>query len=150
MIQHTQLPTFRGRTIGITVLTALQLLVGVVHVFFGFWLLTASISLVPFSSMESSTIYSVYIVAFGFAATSLAFGIWFQRRWGSFGTVVFSLFVVVADLLAVLGLPSVPGIPKFAAGTEILYSLIITGYLLKTNIGTNSGRSVFQLGWQSA
>jgi hypothetical protein len=35
-------PTVRGRTLGGTLLVAIQLLVGVVHVVFGLWLFTAS------------------------------------------------------------------------------------------------------------
>jgi hypothetical protein len=127
-------PTFKGRTLGITTLTILQLLIGAVHVFFGFWLLTANTIKVPFSDMESNTIYNVYTVMFGFAAAILASGIWVQKGWGSHGTIVLSLFVITADSLAVLNLPSIPGIPKFAAGTEILYSLIIIVYLLQTKV----------------
>jgi uncharacterized membrane protein (DUF2068 family) len=114
----------------------LQLLIGVVHVFFGFWLLTASVSLVPFSAMESNTVYSIYTVAFGFAAAFFAWGIWLQKNWGSYGTIALSLFVIIADSLTVLDLPSIPGIPKFAAGTEILYSLAIIVYLLQMKIRT--------------
>lgn len=127
-------PTFKGRTLGITTLTILQLLIGAVHVFFGSWLLTASTSIVPFSVMESSTIYSVYTVMFGFAAAILAYGIWLQKSWGSLGTIALSLFVITADSLTVLNLPSIPGIPKFAAGTEVFYSLIIIVYLLQTKV----------------
>jgi uncharacterized membrane protein (DUF2068 family) len=135
-MQRPHPPTFRGRTIGITTLTALQFLIGGVHVFFGFWLLTASVTLTPFSALASNTIYSVYTVAFGFAAAVLAFGIWLQKNWGTYGTIALSLFVITADSLTVLDLPSIPGIPKFAAGTEIIYSLIITVYLFQAKIRT--------------
>jgi uncharacterized membrane protein (DUF2068 family) len=130
-MQSQHPPTFRGRTLGITTLTVLQLFIGAIHVFFGFWLLTASN---PFSTASSSTAYSFYTVAFGFLAAIFAFGIWSQKKWGTYATILLSLFVIVVDSLTVLNLPSIPGIPKFAAGTEIGYSLIVTLYIVQTNI----------------
>jgi uncharacterized membrane protein (DUF2068 family) len=90
--------------------------------------------LTVFSSLDSNMVYSVYTVVFGFAAATLAWGIWLQKAWGTYGTVALSLFVIAADSLTVLDLPSIPGIPKFAVGTEILYSAVITTYLLQTKI----------------
>ncbi len=129
--QRPNIPTIRGRRIGIVTLTALQLLIGAIHVFFGFWLLTGSVNLTPFSEMIANTIYSVYTIVFGFTAALFGYGVWLDRNWGMFGIIALSLFVIVADSLAVLNLPSIPGIPKFAAATEIIYSVIITVYVLK-------------------
>ncbi len=81
--------------------------------------------------LEINVVYSVYTIAFGFAASILAFGIWLGKNWGSLGTIALLLFVIGVDVLAVLDLPTIPGVPKFAAGAEILYSALVSFYLLK-------------------
>jgi uncharacterized membrane protein (DUF2068 family) len=128
--------------LGITILSALQLIIGGVHVFFGFWLLTASQSMASLFSLEPSTIYSVYTIAFGFGTSILGYGIWLQRNWGAFGTIGLSLLVIIVDSLAVLDLPTIPGVPKFAALTEILYSIVVSAYLVQLKIKTNWTKSI--------
>ncbi len=81
-MQPQRPPTFKGRTIGIVTLTSLQLLIGGIHIFFGFWLLTANLA--SFAGLETDFVYSVYTIAFGFAASILTFGIWFGKNWGLF------------------------------------------------------------------
>jgi hypothetical protein len=132
---NAPLPTFRGRTLGISAVTALQILIGAVHIFFGFLLLASTQMLVGFSETPG-VIYDVYTIAFGFATAVFAVGIWFYKRWGTLGTILTSLFVTIADLLTLLNLPSVPGIPKFAALTEIVYSVFIIFYLLQAKTKT--------------
>jgi hypothetical protein len=56
------------------------------------------------------------------------------KKWGLLGTIGVSTFVVVADSLTVLDLPSVPGIPKLAAALEITYSLLVITYLLQHSL----------------
>lgn len=124
------LPTFRGRSLGITTLTVLQLIIGLIHIFFGFWLLASSQAIIDITSQTSNVIYSVYTFIFGLSTTIFAFGIWLQKNWGSYGTIATALFVIVVDSLTLLDLPSILGVPKFAAGTEIIYSLIVLTYLL--------------------
>jgi hypothetical protein len=131
MSVNAQLPTFNGRTFGITAITALQILIGAVHIFLGFLLLTSTSTVIQFSEQNPGTIYTVYTIAFGFATTTFALGIWFYKRWGTIGTILTSLFVTIVDSLTLLNLPSVPGIPEFAAVPEILYSLFIMLYLLQ-------------------
>jgi hypothetical protein len=138
---HPALPTFRGRSLGITTLTILQLIIGVIHLFFGFWLLVATQNIIDFSSQTSNTIYDVYTIIFGLSATSFAFGIWLQKNWGLYGTIAISLFVTVVDSLTLLYLPSIPGVPQFAAGPEIIYSLFVIIYLSQTGArNKNKGR----------
>jgi len=108
-------PTFNGRAMDITMLTFLQVLTGVIHVFFGFLLLFASKTAID-TGQSSSTIHSVYTVGFGFAATIFAYGIWIQKKLGIYGPIALSMFVISVDLLTILNLPSIPGVPKFAAG----------------------------------
>jgi hypothetical protein len=60
--------------------------------------------------------------------------LWLQSRWGWVGTVAVSVFVIAADSLTLLNLPSIPGIPKFAGFGEITYSIIVIVYLLQAHI----------------
>ncbi len=125
-----QLPTFKKRVFGIAAVTALQILIGGIHIFFGLLLLASTQTQVGFLETPG-VVYDVYTIAFGFATTVFATGIWFYKLWGKLGTIVTSLFVTVADLLTLLNLPSVPGIPKSAAFPEIIYSVLIVFYLLQ-------------------
>jgi uncharacterized membrane protein (DUF2068 family) len=99
-------------------------------------LLTASQSIAPLFSLEPSKVYGVYTIAFGFGAVILGYGIWLRRNWGTLGTVGLSMFVVAVDSLAVLDLPTIPGVPKFAAFAEIAYGIIISAYLIQFKIST--------------
>jgi hypothetical protein len=53
------------------------------------------------------------------------------KSWGWFGTVSTLLFVIVADALTLLNFPSIPSIPKLAAGAEIGYRVFVLLYLRK-------------------
>ncbi|HLN46524.1 MAG TPA: hypothetical protein VK209_12535 [Candidatus Sulfotelmatobacter sp.] len=76
-------------------------------------------------------LYSVYTTIFGVTTLIFTLGVWIRKSWGWFGTVFTLLFVSIADLLTLLNLPSIPGIPKFAAFTEISYSIILLIYLFQ-------------------
>ena len=119
--------TFKGRILGIVVLTVVQFIIGVIHVFSGFLLLLAS------PSAQLPEIYSVYTLAFGLLTLIFAYGLWLGKNWGWNGTVAVSTFVLIADTLTLLNLPSIPGIPKLAAAAEIIYSLMILIYLSQTH-----------------
>jgi hypothetical protein len=125
---------FRGRTIGIVILTTLQFAIGAIHVFFGLWLLSSTAPFDFFLIEQVSTVYSIYTLVFGVVVLVFAYGIWQGRNWGWNGTFLILGFVIVADALTLLNLPSIPGIPKFAAGAEILYSLLILIYLMQPNV----------------
>jgi len=116
---------------------AAQLLVGFIHVVFGFWFLSAP-RVTPFAGILGSSsgpdIYSVYTVAFGLLTLIFAAPLWLEKRWGWIGTVAVAVFVIVADSLALLDLPSVPGIPKFAGFGEITYSILIILYLSQAHV----------------
>ncbi len=118
-----QLPTFRGRSLGVTALVGAQVLVGFIHVIFGFWLLSVA-----------PDVYSVYTVVFSLFTLVFAVGLWLQRSWGWVGTVAVAAFVIVADSLVLLDLPSVPGIPKFAGYGEIPYSILVLTYLIQRHV----------------
>ena len=117
--------TYKGRSLGIIVLTAAQLLIGVIHVFFGLLLFAFE----NLTFIQGTIAYNAYTVIFGVLVTVFAVFIWQGKKAGWIGTVAVSLFVIVADILTVLNLPSIPGIPKSAALTEIAYSILVIIYL---------------------
>lgn len=122
--------TFRGRSLGITALTAAQLLVGAVHVFFGLLLLGFE----DFSNLKATVAYDVYTFVFGLLVVVFAVLVWQGKKAGWVGTVAVLLFVVLADSLALLDLPTVPGMPKLPAAVEIAYSVLIVGYLCTDSV----------------
>ena len=130
---------YKGRSLGIVFLIAAQVLVGFIHIVFGFWLLTAlwihsSVDIIGLSS--AAGIYSVYTIVFGFLTLLFAVLLWLQKRWGWVGTLAVLVFVIVADSLTLLDLPSVPGIPKFAGYGEITYSVLVILYLFQAHVRT--------------
>ncbi len=74
--------------------------------------------------------YDFYTLVFGLLVITFAYGLWQGRKWGWVGTVVVSVFVIIADSTAVLGAPFVAGTPPGPAAVEITYSLILISYLL--------------------
>jgi hypothetical protein len=132
------LPTFAGRNMGTVILVFVQSLIGVIHVFFGLWLLSVPIldsinSILP-PLVLNEYAYSVYTTVFGVLTLLFIIGIWLEKKWGWFGTVFTSFFVTLVDSLTLLNLPSIPGIPKFAAFAEIVYSVILLLYLFQPHV----------------
>lgn len=133
---------YKGRSLGIVVLIAAQILVGLIHVVFGFWLLTATMasSSVGFIGLSSApVIYSVYTIVFSLLTLLFAVLLWLQKRWGWIGTFAVLVFVIAADALTLLNFPSIPGIPKFAGYGEITYSALVILYLSQAHIRTKYG-----------
>ena len=120
--------TFKGRSLGITILVVAQLIIGAIHAFFGLLLLAFE----NLSFLPATAVYDVYTFVFGLLALVFAVFIWQGKKAGWIGTVAVSLFVIAADSLTLMDLPSIPGIPKFAGFTEIAYSVLVVGYLLQT------------------
>jgi hypothetical protein len=120
--------TFKGRSLGITILVVAQLIIGAIHAFFGLLLLAFE----NLSFLPATAVYDVYTFVFGLLALVFAVFIWQGKKVGWIGTVAVSLFVIAADSLTLMDLPSIPGIPKFAGFTEIAYSVLVVGYLLQT------------------
>ena len=91
---------YKGRSLSIVFLIAAQVLVGLIHVVFGFWLLTAtwiSASVGIFGSSSAPDIYSVYTIVFGFLTLLFAVLLWLQKREGWVGTFAVLIFVIAAD-----------------------------------------------------
>jgi hypothetical protein len=126
------IPTYKGRRLGIVVLIAAQLLIGGIHVFFGLLLL----ALENLSFLQGTLVYDVYTVAFGILTVVFSVLIWQGNKIGWIGTIAVSLFVIGADSLTLLNLPSIPGIPKFAGFGEITYSALIIVYLCTRQVRT--------------
>lgn len=122
---HPKPPTYKGRSIGIVILTGAQLLVGGIHIFSGLLLLVFE-NLVFF---QATVAYDVYTFVYGLLVFIFAVLIWQGKKTGWVGTAAVSLFVIAADTLRLLDLPSIPGIPKSAALLEIAYSVLVIGYL---------------------
>jgi len=116
--------TYKGRSLGILTLTVAQLLIGAIHLLLGLTLLATEIS-----TGQGTVAYDVYTVTFGALVLFFAVFIWQGKRAGWIGTVVVLLFVTLADALTLLKLPSIPGIPTFAAPTEMVYSILVIVYL---------------------
>lgn len=121
--------TYKGRSLGIIVLVSAQVFIGVIHLLFGILLLSAR---TPF--FKATIAYDIYTIVFALAVLVFTVLIWRGEKAGWIGTVAVSLFVIVADVLAVLNLPSILGIPTFAAPTEIIYGLIVIAYLAQTKV----------------
>jgi hypothetical protein len=67
-------PTYRGRILGIVVLTAAQFMIGIIHVFSGVWLVFVGSSAFMFST-QPSLVYGIYTLAFGILTLTCAYGI---------------------------------------------------------------------------
>ena len=106
------------------------MIIGAIHIFSGLLLLGFE----NFSALPSTAAYDVYTFVFGSLTASFAFLIWRGKKTGWAGTITISIFVIAADMLAVLDLPTVPGIPKGPAFAEIAYSVIIIVYLLQEKV----------------
>jgi len=118
--------TFIGRTLGRVVLVGLQLLIGVIHLFAGLFLVAYE----DFSALPAVAAYDFYTLVFGLLVIAFDFGLWYGKKWGWIGTITVSVFVIIADSTAVLGMPVITGTPAGPAALEITYSVILIGYLL--------------------
>jgi hypothetical protein len=126
--------TYKGRKIGILVLVATQTFIGIIHSFFGIFLLVACSSDVLFPSISFSEIYSIYTLFYGLLTIISTYGLWMNNRWGWISTLSISIFVIIMDSLTILNMPIIPEIPKFAAMSEILYSLVVLLYIIQPKI----------------
>ena len=130
--------SFRGRSLGIVILVAIQFVVGVIHTIFGFMMLSGNLSAASFS-LEPA-IYSIYTLIYGCLTLIFTYLLWLQKRSGWLGTIVVSLFVIFADTLTVFNLLSLLGIPKTAAIGEVPFSITVIAYLVQGHIKSKYNR----------
>ena len=121
----------KGRFLGVFVLVAIQSIVGIIHIFFGFTMILGIYS-VAYSS--ATLIYSYYTFSYGVLTLFFTFLFWKGARLGWIGTIAISAFVILVDTLAAIDLFNVLGIPNLAALGEIPYSFIIVFYLFEDHI----------------
>ena len=129
--------TVNGRSIGIAILTAEQLFIGVIHFIVGLLLLASNTAIF----LPASLSYDVYTTVFGLLVAVFAWFIWQGKKAGWIGTVAVLVFVMAVDTLKVLNLPSIPGIPNFAPPTEITWSILVIIYLSTKNVRKKFGIS---------
>ena len=117
--------SFKGRYPGVFVLAILQFLGGAIHVPIGLGLTFA---------MSGEMVYNVYTFLYGVFSIIFAYGLWAGKKLGWLGTIIVSLFVIVVDVSAVLGVSLIAGVPRTAALGEIVYSLVVLLYLFQPKI----------------
>jgi uncharacterized membrane protein len=127
--------TYRGRSLGITALTASQILIGAIHIISGLLLLASEIAM----GTQASIIYDVYTLFYGVLTLVFALMIWQTKKLGWAGTIAVSVFVIAADSLTLMNLPSIPGIPRSAGVLEIIYSVFVVFYLLLPHVRKKFG-----------
>ena len=87
-----------------------------------------------FSALPLTVTYDIYTLLYGFLVLFFAVLFWRGKKAGWMGTIAVSLFVIAADTLTLLDLPSIPGIPKLPAFAEITYSLFVIFYLTQSAV----------------
>ena len=122
----------RGRFLGMAGLVVVQFIVGIIHVLFGFALLSGSFLVASYSVMP--TVYTFYTLVYGWLTLFFTYLIWVGKRSGWIGTVAVSFFVIFADLLAVLDLFSVLGIPKIAGILEVPFYALVLAYIFQSHV----------------
>ena len=132
MKRSKKVVTYRGRFLGIAVLVVVQFIIGIIHVFFGFAMLSGNFSVAAFSI--TPLVYSIYTLAYGALTLLFTYLVWADKRLGWIGTIVISLFVILADILTVLDLLGFLGIPKAAAIGEVPFSILVLGYILQNHV----------------
>ena len=124
-------PSFKGRYIGLTILVIIELLVGIIHIFFGLAMLIGIFS-VSFSI--TPVVYIIYTLIYGCLMFFFGYLLWKCEPLGWAGTIAVSLFVIVADTLTVFNLVDFLGIPKIAAFGEIPLSILIICHLIQSHV----------------
>ena len=117
--------SFKGRHPGVFVLAILQVLGGAVHAIIGLGLIFA---------VYGKLHYNVYTFLYGVFIIIFAYGLWTGKKSGWLGTIIVSLFVIVVDVSAVLGVSLIAGVPMAAALGEIVYSFVVLLYLFQPRI----------------
>ncbi len=129
MASKRQPISYKGRSLGILVLVGAQALVGAIHILVGILFLVSSMNI-----FVAPIVYEVYTLLFGLLVVVFTYLVWNGKKSGWVGTIAISLFVIAADTLALLNLPSIPGIPKSAGIVEISYSVVVIVYLLTARV----------------
>jgi len=117
--------SFKGKHLGVFILVILLFLGGAIHAIIGLGLIFA---------VSGELIYNVYTLLYGVFTIIFAYCLWAGKKSGLLGTIIVSLFVIVVDVSAVLGVSLIAGVPRTAALGEIVYSLFVSVYLFQPKI----------------
>ncbi len=117
--------SFKRRYPRVFVLIILQFLVGAIH---------AAIGLGLFFAASGELGYNVYTLLYGVFTIIFAYGLWAGKKSGYLGTIIVSTLVIVVDVSAFLGMSLIAGVPRAAALSEIVYSLVVMAYLFHPKI----------------
>jgi hypothetical protein len=117
--------SFKGKYLGILVLTILQLLNGVIHAAIGGAFFVLGIGVMS---------YNIYTFFYGVFNLIFLYGLWTGKKIGWIGTILVSIFVIIIDVCVTLGIQLIPGVPQNAAVGEIVISVAILVYLLQPKI----------------
>ena len=117
--------SFKGKYLGILVLTILQLLNGVIHATIGGGFFVLGIGVMS---------YNIYTFFYGVFNLIFLYGLWTGKKIGWIGTILVSIFVIIIDVCVTLGIQLIPGVPQNAAVGEIVISVAILVYLLQPKI----------------
>ena len=123
----------RGRFLGVFILVIVQSFVGFIHTYFGFVLFIGGFVPVASSSIVPM-IYNFYTMVYGILSVFFTYLFWKERKLGWIGIVAISLFIIIADALALFDLYNILCIPKTAGLGEIPYSLIILFYVFEDHV----------------
>jgi len=130
------------RPIGVTVLTILQIIVGIIDIMIGILLLAVYAFALAFIGMGFSTAFAFFLIplaivffAFGFISFVLAYGLWMGRPWAWVATIIFSIIGLIVGVVGLIfgNLANVVPI--------ILYGLILV-YLGTASVRAFFGRPV--------
>ena len=86
-------PTYKGRSIGILVLTVAQLFIGAIHVLFGLMLLVLGSGI-----LQATVLYDFYTIAFGVLVCVFGWFIWQVKRAGGLARLPFLFLLVLLTL----------------------------------------------------
>lgn len=117
--------SFKGKYVGILVLTILQLLNGAIHAIIGATFIVLSIGAIS---------YNIYTFFYGIINLLFLYGLWTGKKSGWIGTILVSGFVFLIDVFTILNIQIIAGAPKNAAIGEIVISLALIAYLFHPKI----------------
>ncbi|MDG6222276.1 MAG: hypothetical protein IAX21_11015 [Candidatus Bathyarchaeota archaeon] len=117
--------SFKGKYVGVLVLTIAQFLNGTIHATIG-----AGFAIFGIGAMA----YNIYTFFYGVFNLIFLYGLWTGKKSGWIGTIIVSVFVIIIDVCTILDVQIIHGLPKSAALGEIVISLVLLAYLFQPKI----------------
>lgn len=117
--------SYKGKYVGLLVLTIVQFLNGTIHATIGAGLAIFEIGVLT---------YNIYTFLYGVFNLIFLYGLWTGKKSGWIGTILLSFLIIVVDVFVIFGIQLIPGVPQSAAIGEIIISLGILLYLLQPKL----------------